>query len=89
MDVLCSDKTGTLTRSSLTLQTAVSNLGNASEAVLRCACVNSVHESGVRGPLDAAILAHQHPAVEAYVKRAELPLDFERRRVSACQRVNR
>jgi P-type Mg2+ transporter len=82
MDVLCSDKTGTLTRGALTLQPAVDALGNASEDVLRWACVNSALESGVRGPLDTAILAHQHPAISAYQKRAELPFDFERRRVS-------
>jgi Mg2+-importing ATPase len=82
MDVLCSDKTGTLTLGALTLQTAVDGLGTASEDVLRWACVNSGLESGVRSPLDAAILAHEHPAIEAYVKRAELPFDFERRRVS-------
>lgn len=42
----------------------------------------SALESGVRSPLDVAILAHQHPAIGAYQKRAELPFDFERRRVS-------
>ena len=82
MDVLCSDKTGTLTLGALSLQSAVDALGNPSEDVLRWACVNSALESGVRSPLDAAILAHQHPAIAAYEKRAELPFDFERRRVS-------
>jgi P-type Mg2+ transporter len=82
MDVLCSDKTGTLTRGVLTLQSAVDGLGRASEDVLRYACVNSALESGVRSPLDAAILAHQHAAIDAFQKRAELPFDFERRRVS-------
>ena len=82
MDVLCSDKTGTLTRGTLTMQSAVDGLGNTSEDVLRWACVNSALESGVRSPLDAAILAHQHPAIETYLKRSELPFDFDRRRVS-------
>ena len=82
MDVLCSDKTGTLTRGTLTLQSAIDGLGKPSQDVLRSACVNSALESGVRSPLDAAILAHNHPAISAYEKRAELPFDFERRRVS-------
>ena len=82
MDVLCCDKTGTLTLGALKMQSAVDALGAPSEDVLRWACINSALESGVRSPLDAAILAHEHPAIAAYRKRAELPFDFERRRVS-------
>jgi P-type Mg2+ transporter len=82
MDILCSDKTGTLTLGSAVVQSHVDAWGNESEAVLRWACVNSALESGARSPLDAAILEHEHPAIGAYQKRAELPLDFERRRVS-------
>jgi len=82
MDVLCSDKTGTLTHGALTLQASVDVLGAESRAVLRWACVNSALESGVRSPLDAAILAHDHPAIAMYEKRAELPFDFQRRLVS-------
>ena len=58
------------------------SLGAQSEDVLRWACINSALESGVRSPLDAGLLAHEHPAIAAYAKRAELPFDFERRRVS-------
>jgi Mg2+-importing ATPase len=82
MDVLCSDKTGTLTRGVVTLQSHVDAWGTESEDTLRWACINCGLASGVRSHLDAAILAHQHPAVDAYSKRAELPFDFERRRVS-------
>lgn len=82
MDVLCSDKTGTLTRGAVVLEEHVDIWGRDSEAVLRWACVNSALETGVRSPLDAAILAHEHPAIEDFSKRAELPFDFERRRVS-------
>src|SRR6266567_2271573 len=82
MDILCSDKTGTLTLGAVSVQAHVDVSGRESEAVLKWACINSALESGVRSPLDTAILAHEHPAIAQYQKRAELPLDFERRRVS-------
>ncbi len=82
MDVLCSDKTGTLTQGTVVLEQHVDYRGRESEAVLRWACVNSALESGLRSPMDTAILAHEHPSVAAFRKRAELPFDFERRRVS-------
>jgi Mg2+-importing ATPase len=82
MDMLCSDKTGTLTRGAVTVQEHVDAWGSSSESVLRWACINSALEAGIRSPLDAAILAHEHPAIPSYAKLAELPLDFERRRVS-------
>jgi P-type Mg2+ transporter len=82
MDVLCSDKTGTLTRGVVALSTYVDAKGTESEEVLRWACVNSALESGIRSPLDVAILAHDHAAIVAYTKQDELPFDFERRRVS-------
>jgi P-type Mg2+ transporter len=82
MDILCSDKTGTLTLGSAVVHSHVDAWGNESDDVLRWACVNSALESGVKSPLDAAILANEHPAIAAFMKRAELPLDFVRRRVS-------
>jgi P-type Mg2+ transporter len=82
MDILCSDKTGTLTRGAVTLAQYVDAAGAESANVLRLACVNSALESGIRSPLDAAILAHEHPAIADFAKRSELSFDFERRRVS-------
>jgi Mg2+-importing ATPase len=82
MDILCSDKTGTLTQGVVALSKYVDAKGAQSEEVLRWACVNSALESGIRSPLDVAILAHDHPAIVNFTKRAELPFDFERKQVS-------
>jgi Mg2+-importing ATPase len=82
MDVLCSDKTGTLTSGDMILDTCLDPLGRPSERVLLLAYLNSYHESGIRSPLDAAILKQEQPDIAAYRKRDEVPFDFERRRLS-------
>jgi P-type Mg2+ transporter len=82
MDILCSDKTGTLTRGSVTVQAQVDAWGRTSTDVLRWAAVNSGLETGMQNMLDAAILAAEHESLTAYHKVAEAPFDFERRRVS-------
>jgi Mg2+-importing ATPase len=82
IDVLCSDKTGTLTSGQLTLEQAIDPDGAASDRVFTLAFINSRLETGIRSPLDAAILRHRDVDVRAYTKRDELPFDFERRRLS-------
>jgi Mg2+-importing ATPase len=82
MDVLCSDKTGTLTSGAMALDQHVDPSGRRSDRVFLLAYLNSVHESGIRSPLDAAILQHGQPDVRAYQKLDEVPFDFERRRLS-------
>jgi Mg2+-importing ATPase len=82
MDVLCTDKTGTLTESRIRLAGHVDHAGNSSEDVFRLAYLNSAFESGIRSPLDDAILSHQKLDVAAWQKIDEVPFDFERRRVS-------
>lgn len=82
MDILASDKTGTLTEGRIVLERHVDCFGNRDETVLKWAAVNSALESGLRSPMDDAILAHDHPAVEDYRKLDEVPYDFVRRRVS-------
>ena len=82
MDTLCSDKTGTLTRGSVTVQAFLDAAGNASQDVLRWAAINSSLETGMRNMLDTAILAASPPESAGYTKLAEAPFDFERRRVS-------
>ena len=83
IDVLCSDKTGTLTSGNMALDRALNPFGDPSQRVLTLAHLNSKFQTGIRSPLDVAIL--QRPAPEeaaGYEKRDEIPYDFERRRLS-------
>jgi Mg2+-importing ATPase len=82
MDVLCTDKTGTLTEAKIRLERHVDAAGQPSERVLELAYFNSFFETGLKSPLDEAILAHQHIEVGVWKKVDEVPFDFERRRVS-------
>ena len=82
MDVLCTDKTGTLTESRIELAGHVDHSGKDSDEVLRLAALNSTFQSGIKSPLDDAILAHERIAASAWQKLDEIPFDFERRRVS-------
>ena len=95
IDVLCSDKTGTLTSGEMALDQHLDPFGPPSERVFLLAYLNSLHETGVNNPLDqaikqsrtsnpldAAVLQHDHPDIHAYRKVDEIPFDFERRRVS-------
>ena len=82
MDILCSDKTGTLTSGEMVLDQCLDPWGHSSERVLQLATINSVYETGIRSPLDSAILAHTQLDVSAYRKLDEIPFDFERRRLT-------
>ncbi len=82
MDVLCTDKTGTLTEARIRLERHVDALARDSAHVLELAYLNSSMESGLKSPLDDAILAHTTIDVSAWKKIDEVPFDFERRRVS-------
>lgn len=81
MDVLCTDKTGTLTEARISLAQCVGADGGDSPRVLMLAHLNSTFESGLKSPLDDAILAHEMDT-GAWTKIDEVPFDFERRRVS-------
>ncbi len=81
IDGLCCDKTGTLTAGEMSIASTVDALGNPSERPLALACLNSRFETGIRSPLDTAILTRDMGSA-GYGKCDEIPFDFERRRLS-------
>ncbi len=82
MDVLCTDKTGTLTEATIKLVRAIDGTGAESALVFSHAFINSRFESGMKSPLDEAILAAHPFDMTGWKKLDEVPFDFERRRVS-------
>ena len=82
MDVLCTDKTGTLTEATIKLVRTIDGRGVESERAYAYAVVNSRFESGMKSPLDQAILAAHPFDMTGWSKIDEVPFDFERRRVS-------
>jgi P-type Mg2+ transporter len=83
IDVLCSDKTGTITSGHMDLDRYLDSWGESSARVLTLARLNSKNQTGIRSPLDEAILrTPQTDAESGYEKRDEIPYDFERRRLS-------
>jgi Mg2+-importing ATPase len=82
MDVFCSDKTGTLTEAHIKLVQEVDLGGLDSGTVMQMALLNAAFETGLRSPLDDAILAAGKIDLTAWRKIDEVPFDFQRRRVS-------
>ena len=82
MNVLCTDKTGTLTEARIRLERHVDVHGRRSARALELAYLNSWFETGLRSPLDEAILEHREIDVAGWTKVDEVPFDFERRRIS-------
>ncbi len=82
MDVLCTDKTGTLTENAISLVLHTDPEGHDDETVLLFSYLNSLNQTGLKSPLDEAILAYRDIPVEGYRKVDEIPFDFVRKRVS-------
>lgn len=82
MDVLCSDKTGTLTDGTVRLQSTIDVNGKQSDKVFLYAYLNAFFESGFINPIDEAIRMYRTIDVEDYVKLDEHPYDFIRKRLS-------
>ncbi len=82
MDILCSDKTGTLTEARISLASEIDLSGGESHNVLQLAYINAAFETGLKSPLDEAILQAERVDLDQWKKLDEVPFDFERRRVS-------
>ena len=87
MDILCTDKTGTLTQDKIALARHADAYGQDTDEVLNFAFLNSHYQTGLKNLLDRAVLARVELAAEltlndAYRKVDEIPFDFERRRMS-------
>lgn len=87
MDVLCTDKTGTLTEGVVRLEGAYDPRGDASRGVLALAACNAAFDTGLANPLDDAILEAHSPDLAGVEKCAEIPFDFVRKRVSVVVRA--
>jgi P-type Mg2+ transporter len=85
IDVLCTDKTGTLTQDRVILEKYVDVTNRESEDVLRYGYMNSYYQTGLRNLLDNAILAHEELDVEKTARKVdEIPFDFSRKRMSVA-----
>jgi len=88
MDVLCTDKTGTLTLDRIVLEKHCDVAMRENEDVLRFAYINSFYQTGLRNILDRAILKHEKLLVKKYKKVDEVPFDFSRKMMSVVVEVN-
>ena len=82
MDVLCADKTGTLTEGEVHIEAMLDVAGDPSDTVALYAYLNATYESGYLNPIDAAIRSARPFDLAGYQKLAEVPYDFLRRRLS-------
>jgi len=82
MNIICSDKTGTLTEGTVLVESANDINGNASEKVFLYAFLNAFYETGFTNPIDEAIINHRKPDISGYIKQDEIPYDFLRKRLS-------
>ncbi|MDC8103964.1 magnesium-translocating P-type ATPase [Chryseobacterium sp. B21-037] len=93
MDILCTDKTGTLTLDKIVLEKHLNVHGIEDDEVLKWAYLNSYHQTGLKNLLDKAVLEHVElhdylKVEEQYLKVDEIPFDFQRRRMSVILKMH-
>ena len=91
MDILCTDKTGTLTQDEIVLEKYMDVLGREDKRILRHAFLNSYFQTGLKNLMDLAIISRAEKEdlawlKEAYIREDEIPFDFSRRRMSVVLR---
>jgi len=82
MNILCTDKTGTLTEGTVRMHSVLDLEGKESEEVFFLAYVNAFFETGFYNPIDQAVLSYRKPDVSGFKKLDEVPYDFIRKRLS-------
>jgi len=82
MNILCSDKTGTITEGKVNLKDALDIDGNHNEKVLQYAWLNASLQQGFHNPIDQAIRTSYQDTANKFVAKAEIPYDFIRKRLS-------
>jgi Mg2+-importing ATPase len=82
MNILCSDKTGTITEGKVTIKDALDITGQHSEKVLQYAGLNAALQQGFRNPIDEAICLMYKPSAVVYTVQCEIPYDFIRKRLT-------
>src|SRR5664280_1614890 len=82
MNVICSDKTGTLTEGTVQVESALDVNGEANDKVFLFAYINAFYETGFTNPIDQAILNYRKIDLSDYRKQDEIPYDFLRKRLS-------
>ena len=92
MDILCTDKTGTLTLDKIVLERHLNVFGIEDDEVLKWAYLNSVHQTGLKNLMDKAVLEHVElhdylKVEEHFLKVDEIPFDFQRRRMSVILKM--
>lgn len=87
MDVLCTDKTGTLTLDKIVLEQYCDVIRKENEDVLKFAYVNSYYQTGLKNILDLAILQHKKLSIELHKKIDEIPFDFSRKMMSVVVEI--
>lgn len=91
MDILCTDKTGTLTKNNIELQKYINIDGNDDDYVLKCAYLNSFLGTGLKNLVDKAVISYgkEHKVnIENYIKVDEIPFDYMRKRMSIVVKDN-
>jgi Mg2+-importing ATPase len=82
MNILCIDKTGTITENKIQLIKNIDSYGKDSTSVLLLAYLNSYFQTAIKNPLDDAVIAFYNPDISAYIKKDEIPFDFIRKKMS-------